>query len=29
VFAVLSGGGGQYEKYREAWWRLGADSAER
>jgi hypothetical protein len=23
------GGGGQYEKYREAWWRLGADSAER
>jgi PD-(D/E)XK nuclease superfamily protein len=23
------GGGGRYEKYREAWWRLGADSAER
>jgi hypothetical protein len=21
------GGGGQYEKYREAWWRLGADPA--
>jgi len=23
------GGGGQYEKYREAWWRLGAKSAGR
>jgi hypothetical protein len=23
------GGGGRYEKYREAWWRLGADSAGR
>ena len=23
------GGGGRYEKYREAWWRLGAESAER